>query len=493
MAFYNGLVVFAASNPFTTGLALAIAALVAYEAYLLFWHPLARIPGPLVAKISPFWLLYHCYIGDELSTLRRLHFEYGPILRIGPYKVDISDADAIPPLYITQGGFIKDRCYENFAIDGHLTIFSTVDMAKRAPRVKAVMPLFSTSAIRASTAKLYGCCDQFIVRLKNEISTGQPVNILNTGRSLAIDLVTTHLLQHNYDGTHEKELPRLSASAFVDSIISVGRFFYLPPEVFKALTWTINKIVPTDHIKTSSDLMDQFIDQILAVTKKGDATYPGKLMDTNISVGELRAQVKDLMLAGTDSTGTNIGYLVRALVMDQQKLVILEKELEENKKSANPLDIQSLPYLSGAVKESFRLSMASSGRLPRQMPPGGWTFKGHYFPPGVEVGCTAFVMGLDPDVFPEPEKFKPERWSTPDDAHREQMHKQFFPFGVGSRMCIARNLATSNLHMLLEKLVESRVLVGAKMCQEELEWHEWFNVHIKGDKILLEWPEGLKC
>jgi hypothetical protein len=132
--------------------------------------------------------------------------------------------------------------------------------------------------------------------------------------------------------------------------------------------------------------------------------------------------------------------------------------------------------------------MANPTRLPHTVPSSGWNFKSTHFPPGTDVGCSAFQLHLDPTAFPKPYAFIPERWLDESIAIKERMNKNWFTFGAGSRACIARNLAMTELYMMTEKLVESRLLEGAKLCQEKVEIFEWFNSSVKGEKIELVWP-----
>jgi cytochrome P450 len=148
-------------------------------------------------------------------------------------------------------------------------------------------------------------------------------------------------------------------------------------------------------------------------------------------------------------------------------------------------DIQSLPYLSAVIKEVLRISMANPTRLPHIVPAGGWDFKFTHIPAGAIVGCSAFELHYNPTAFPNPYDFQPERWLegnvTP------EANKYWFAFGAGSRACLARNLATTELYMATERLVESDVLRGAKACQDKVEIYEWFNSSVKGEKIELIW------
>ena len=79
--------------------------------YRLTVHPLAHIPGPLLPRITSCWLHYHAYIGDEASVIHKAHATYGPFVRVSPHEVDISDADAVPAIYVAKGGFQKAPWY----------------------------------------------------------------------------------------------------------------------------------------------------------------------------------------------------------------------------------------------------------------------------------------------------------------------------------------------------------------------------------------------
>lgn len=132
--------------------------------------------------------------------------------------------------------------------------------------------------------------------------------------------------------------------------------------------------------------------------------------------------------------------------------------------------------------------MANPTRLPHVVPEGGWDFKGTFFPAGSIVGCSAYELHLNSSAYPNPHSFLPERWvgsNVTADAN-----KHFYAFGVGSRSCIARNLATLELFMATERLAASDALRGAQACQDQVEIYEWFNSSVKGEKIDLIWEKA---
>jgi cytochrome P450 len=127
--------------------------------------------------------------------------------------------------------------------------------------------------------------------------------------------------------------------------------------------------------------------------------------------------------------------------------------------------------------------MANPTRLPHIVPPSGLTVNTTQIPRGTIVGCAAYSLHLSPTIFPEPHAFRPERWLENVTA---EMNTSFFAWGAGSRACIARNLATTELYMATERLVLSGVLKGASAVGE-VEIYEWFNSSVKGGKMELVW------
>ncbi|KEF54564.1 uncharacterized protein A1O9_09006 [Exophiala aquamarina CBS 119918] len=476
-------------------------------------HPLNHVPAPPLACCSSLWLTYHAWIGDEASTVNTLHKRYGPVVRTGPNSVDISDGAALATIYTEKGGFAKAPFYANFDIDGHKSIFSATDPLQRAPRAKAVAALFSTSNLRQGQAIIYKCVDRFVERLAEAATQekrGKPWNILNLTRGLALDAVSSYLLGGNYGALDEPLVKEeehkadtggeMSASGMVNCFVAVGRFWYLPIPVFKKLESFNAWWNAENEVSTSLAMVDEFVASVVTQaanalrastdnektpgtsnTTHPSASYPARMLQAGFSVSEVRAQCKDLIFAGTDSTGMNLAAILFHLARSPQCYSALRQEIL----TANPSfdNLQSLPYLRGVVKEGLRLSMANPSRLPRVVPQQGWAFKEIYFPPGTVISCTPYSLHLNPTVFPDPFAFKPERWLEPTD----EMVRDAIPFGLGTRQCIARNLASVEVFCAVEKVVRADVLRGAKTSTDKIEILEWFNSKVVGERIDLVW------
>jgi Cytochrome P450 len=291
--------------------------------YRLYVHPLSVVPGPKIAALTSLWLAYHTYVGDESSVIFDLHKKYGPIIRVAPNDVDIDDGDAVDPIYVAQGGFPKTPQYSKFDIDGHTTIFSSLTLPDRAQRAKAVAPLFSTASIRNANPKLEKVVDDFVRRMRTEATrTGQPVNVLNAARSMAIDAVSSYLFQQQY-GAVTEQTSSMSASPFVDAYVGVGAFFNLIPGMIGDFVQTMSDYWSTNaKTEAAFQLMDGFTKQLVASSVPKSGSYQSRLLE-HVSPQQSQIEIKDVCFAGTDSTAMNTATLIWYLTKYPDMLVLL--------------------------------------------------------------------------------------------------------------------------------------------------------------------------
>lgn len=63
--------------PIALSIALSCIVGLAYAIYNLYFHPYAKHPGPFLARISPFYSLWHAYVGDLHIDVLQCHEKYG--------------------------------------------------------------------------------------------------------------------------------------------------------------------------------------------------------------------------------------------------------------------------------------------------------------------------------------------------------------------------------------------------------------------------------
>jgi cytochrome P450 len=115
---------------------------------------------------------------------------------------------------------------------------------------------------------------------------------------------------------------------------------------------------------------------------------------------------------------------------------------DQEGKLSNPVSYRKfmnhLPYLQAALKEAMRLHPSIGLILEREVPKGGVTICDRHIPGETVVGINAWVLHRDARVFPDPDKFIPERWMDSDPQLLKKMEQSFFAFGAGPGLALAR-------------------------------------------------------
>ena len=180
---------------------------------------------------------------------------------------------------------------------------------------------------------------------------------------------------------------------------------------------------------------------------------------------EIQSEMLDHLGAGHETSAVALTYLYWELSKQPAWQAELRKELltlspqiiwpviyPDTITLPEPKDIDKLPFLHAIFMETLRLHASIPGIEPRVSPAGLHTL-GAYdnIPGGVRVSSMPFALHRNASVFPEPEMFKPSRWlsSTSSETQLKEMHRWFWAFGSGGRMCIGSNLATQEIKLIV--------------------------------------------
>jgi cytochrome P450 len=169
--------------------------------------------------------------------------------------------------------------------------------------------------------------------------------------------------------------------------------------------------------------------------------------DVPFTDDEIRDEVSTLFVAGHDTTSAALAWFWYCLASnpDVEKKVI--QEIDEKLEGRLPTyaDLPKLKYLELVVKESMRMYPAASFLFGRQaiepVELGEFTL-----PKNAWVIMSPYIVHHDPSVYPEPEKFDPERFTA--ERIGEIPPYAYLPFGGGSRVCIGNSMAMMEIILL---------------------------------------------
>uniref|UniRef100_A0A182J4R7 Uncharacterized protein n=1 Tax=Anopheles atroparvus TaxID=41427 RepID=A0A182J4R7_ANOAO len=212
-------------------------------------------------------------------------------------------------------------------------------------------------------------------------------------------------------------------------------------------------------VKQMSDKRrDTFLDQLLKVTVDGKP----------LSTADIREEVDTFMFEGHDTTTSGISFTILNLAKHQdiQQKVFdeIDQMLGADAKTTvlTSALLQEMKYLDMVIKESLRLvpPVPFIGRkLLEDM-----EMNGTIIPAGTTISLNIFTVHRNPKVFPDPEKFIPERFSDDNDIKRGPY--DYIPFSAGFRNCIGQKYALLEMKVTIVKLLASyRILPGESTDQ----------------------------
>lgn len=143
-----------------------------------------------------------------------------------------------------------------------------------------------------------------------------------------------------------------------------------------------------------------------------------------------------------------ITYHVLANPSIHRKLVDELDTVASSRSAPAPLaKLENLPYLSALILEGLRLSYGVSHRLGRASPDVALSYHGQTIPAGTTVTMSSVLIHDNPNIYPEPSVFNPDRWLADDSQKRLQRY--LVSFGKGTRMCAGLNLAYAEIYLTL--------------------------------------------
>ncbi|CAN4094845.1 unnamed protein product [Withania somnifera] len=168
----------------------------------------------------------------------------------------------------------------------------------------------------------------------------------------------------------------------------------------------------------------------------------------------VKAVLVDLLIASTDTTSTAIDWILTELLRHPKVMKKLQNELEQAvgiNRMVEESDLERLKYLDMVIKEGLRLHPPSPLLVPRESIED-CIVDGFDIPKGSRVFVNAWSIGRDPDAWPEPEKFMPERFV---DSNIDLRGRDFqlLPFGSGRRICPGLQLGLTLIRLVLAQLI----------------------------------------
>lgn len=181
-----------------------------------------------------------------------------------------------------------------------------------------------------------------------------------------------------------------------------------------------------------------------------------KLPPSEKTIGRLAREGGIIISAGTTTTAWTITVLIYHLLSEPGYLTKFKQELltiKDVPQDSLSAAMESLPLFNAMIQEGLRLSHGVVSRLTRIAPdedlivPATDKSKEWRIPANTPISMTQLDMMRNKEVFPSPEKFRPERW-----IEEPGLSKYQVAFGKGTRQCLGKNLAIVEICLVFAAL-----------------------------------------
>ncbi|KAI9466330.1 high nitrogen upregulated cytochrome P450 monooxygenase 2 [Lactarius psammicola] len=469
------------------------------------FHPLAKYPGPTIAKMSKLWAAYLNATGDRHRDYKSLHDRYGDVVRVGPNELSIRDSLLIHPI-LGQGGLPKGPAWEGW--DGPPMLIAQCDPILHMHQRKPWNRAFSSMAMKEyeiivakRIRQLVGCLEDMIQRsdqranavvdmaewlkyfstdLMGDIAFGGGFEIMKAGRD--IDGLWT-LLESGvwYVPTQVPSLCHVTCPSISSTLSHV-------PYVIPLLITIIGeksvlarfrafcKERVLERLRMGADRKDLFY--YLSGEEMPDSERP--------SPAEVAQDGMLAIIAGSDTSSSvltaTLYYLIRNPLAYERLQAEVDGAFPGGEEPLNVTKLCQMEWLNGCINEALRLQPPVLSGSQRTVGKGkGAKVLGKLIiPEETQLSLHTYSIHRDPRNFHTPEAFLPERWFSTGAPAGEHNTAAFFPFSYGPTICAGKNLALMEMRMLLCWVLRRfRFSKAPGVTHEEWEGRilDWFVVH----------------
>ncbi|KAJ5814024.1 uncharacterized protein N7503_000774 [Penicillium pulvis] len=392
----------------------------------------------------------------------------GPIVRISPEDLHINDPEFTDVIFTgVEHRRNKTKWIGRSLILPDSTV-ATIPHELHRKRRATLNPYFSHKSIRNLENVMQKGLRRMMGRIKESGQTHSVLSLNLLFKAVTSDTiseycfgVSTNYLDHDdFNATWFHAIDSVLGMAWVLAYIPfLGPLMkMMPPSIMASLK---------PGLKSLWDMHQQWdkkIDEIRACPpgeSKNDSVFHG-IIHSDLPASEkttkrMQQEAQMLIMGGQDPIAYTLSAITYHLLSNPDKLAKLRAELKTaypDPDSTPALSIvEHLPYLQAVVLEGLRINPGALVRMTRSSPDEDLVYhdksnnKMWEIPRNTPITMSALLLQRHPSVFPEADKFEPERWQN-----NPGLKHYMIVFSRGTRMCLGFNLSYAELYVTLASL-----------------------------------------
>ncbi|EFR01930.1 isotrichodermin C-15 hydroxylase [Nannizzia gypsea CBS 118893] len=437
---------------------------------LLYLSPVAKYPGPLLAKFTSLPIVYHAWKGDIHLDLWMCHLKYGPVVRYSPSFVSFNTSISLHEIYGMGSNAWKHHQFEALSPRAQ-NLVTLHDKKTHAKRRRLIGRSFTDTYIKTFENRMLYHINSFcesIDLLPLQQHTGgwkREIKMSDWCSYLTFDINMDFIFGSDYSLLKSSKY-RYILNDIEDASTRNAVLIYMPhlavgglhrkifPRAVKGTRsfWRFIKSAISDH----SEPMKRkcVVSNILQLTNASS--------ESPLSTDTMQSESGGLAIAGLDTTATAMASVFFYLSRNQHAYEKLASEIRSSFSSADEIQLgptlHQCKYLDACINECLRITPPIGSCLWREVGKGGITVDNNFIPEGFSVGTSIYSIHHNEGYFSRPHEFIPERWMV--DEQDTQKAAQvaiakaaFAPFSIGPRGCIGRPLVNSTLKLAIAMLI----------------------------------------
>ncbi|XP_066297980.1 1,25-dihydroxyvitamin D(3) 24-hydroxylase, mitochondrial-like [Branchiostoma lanceolatum] len=450
--------------------------------------PFSALPGPPSVPVLGSFL--HMWrkglLGKEKIKKNHIMFDdffhqYGPIFRLKIVNVDmvnIKDPVAVQELFRKEGKYparIDIKPWRRYReISGKATgVFLSNGKEWQKNRSIMARPMLRPKHVSAYVSNLDTVSADMIERLRVLQARADGIEVPDLGEELfkwALESICSVLFNERM-GYLQDNISQ-DAQDFIKGIhnvfLTTNSLMFPDADLHRFLRtkpWKQSVEAWDTVFRVGEKVMDRQLQEALEREESGEGEddQPNFLAFVNstgrLSKDEIYSNTIELMGAAIDTTSNTLLWTLYELSRRPELQDRLYQEVTQvigQDKVVTWDHLKDLHLLKAIIKETLRMYPVAPNisRILEE----DTVLMGYKLPAKTCVAAQVYSMGRDPQLFPDPDEFKPERWLRTGEEHDEINPYSSLPFGFGPRSCIGRRVAEVELQLLLSKMSQQFVL-----------------------------------
>ncbi|XP_058117984.1 cytochrome P450 4d2-like [Anopheles ziemanni] len=418
-----------------------------------------------------------------LRTLTKFHRQYGKNLLLqelgNEFKLLTTDPRVIEQVMQTRN--VKKTSFYKFLTPwlGHSSVI--LDGSRWSTRRKIINPAFHYKMLNDFILTMVAQTDTLVEKLRSHVG-GPEFDVHFPLRYCTMDVISETAMGIQLQCQSNPKVQFVEAS---EAMIDIVHKRIFNPFVSNNFIYSLTKAGKRQ--KEIVKVLNNFMDTVIQERKQNDnaalesiegnrsmkMTFLDLLLQTRydgepLPDEDIRGEVNTFMFAGHETITSCVSFALYYLSRNptiQQKLydeIVSVYGADGNVRSATitHASLQQLKYMEMVIKETLRMnpSIPLIGRTSA----GDMIVDGVAIPAGTEVMINIYIMHNDPDQYPEPDRFLPERFENEDG----KTTFSYLPFSAGIRSCIGQRYAMLEMKTILVKLLANYRLMPCKQENE---------------------------